>query len=311
MSGSEFPGRNRSIADVLSPRGLPVGDGGSRPRDENVVADRPLPADHGGSAVPRRQPRPATGHDVPVSGATGGPFYDEAEVLDRYRSRDPEVSNPNTTMERPAVLAELGDVRGKRVLDLGCGDTDLGRRLLEAGCAGYTGLDGSARMIRLPPETLRGTSAVLVHGAIEDLDEPAASYDVVTSCLALHYVADIVDVLARVHRCLVPGGRFVLSVVHPIITSHDARGSGSQLRTNWLVDDYFLTGPRQRQWHGSVATWHHRTIEDYVRALTRAGFQLASLGECPPHPSRFDDPGEHARRQRIPLFLLLTARSST
>ena len=112
--------------------------------------------------------------------------------------------------------------------------------------------------------------------------------------------------LAACHSSLSPGGRVVFTVVHPVITSHDARASTEELRADWVVDDYFAAGPRELDWLGAAAVWHHRTIEDYVAALQGAGFELTALRECAPRRERFGgDEAEYARRRRIPMFLLL------
>jgi len=73
-------------------------------------------------------------------------FYDRPGVLERYREATAGVSDPQHVMEEPALLEEIGDPRGLRVVDLGCGYAAIGRTLLEAGCASYLGVDGSARM---------------------------------------------------------------------------------------------------------------------------------------------------------------------
>ena len=52
--------------------------------------------------------------------------------------------------------------------------------------------------------------------------------------------------------------------------------------TSWLVDDYFLPGPRERSWMGSTVTWHHRSTEQHLQHLREAGFVLEALSECPP-----------------------------
>jgi hypothetical protein len=101
----------------------------------------------------------------------------------------------------------------------------------------------------------------------------------------------------------------VFTVVHPVITSHDARPSSQELRTDWLVDNYFVSGPRKQHWLNGEVVWHHRTIEDYVSGLSRAGFELTSLRECPPQRDLFADAAEFERRKRIPLFLLLSGTS--
>ena len=65
--------------------------------------------------------------DVPNTGS-GWLYYDDPVVFDRYtRHHDSGISSPNHVMEKPAVLVEIGDPIGLRVLDLGCGDASLGR----------------------------------------------------------------------------------------------------------------------------------------------------------------------------------------
>ncbi len=208
-------------------------------------------------------------------------------------------------MEHPALAEELGPVSGLRVLDLGCGEAEIGRELLSAGAARYRGIDGSTRMIEAARRVLAGTTGEAVLCDIEDLAEPAESFDLVLSRMALHYVADLGPVLRAARACLAPGGRVVLTVVHPVITSSDARASSTEPRQNWVVDDYFNTGPRDQRWLGARTLWHHRTIEDYVFELRDAGFALVNLRECAPHRERFDDDAEFERRRRIPLVLLL------
>lgn len=235
----------------------------------------------------------------------GGAFFDDPCVFGRYREPQPAVSNPTEVMEEPALLEELGSVEGLRVLDLGCGDAAIGRVLLDAGCRRYVGVDGAANMLLAARSTLGGTPGQVIQGDIEDFQSPPDTFDLVISRLALHYVEDIAAVMSAGRACLAPGGRIVFTVVHPVISSHDARDTTDELRTNWVVDDYFVSGPREQDWLGGTVVWHHRTTEDYVAALVRAGFALTALRECPPQRTRFTDAGEYARRRRIPLFLLL------
>jgi SAM-dependent methyltransferase len=242
----------------------------------------------------------------------GGTFYEDSELFERYQQHRAWALSPNVVMEGPAVFEELGPVSGLRVLDLGCGDAGIGRDLLNAGAARYRGVDGSERMVRAARGMLAGTAGEAVRGDIEDLAEPAESFDLVLSRMALHYVADLGGVLRACRECLAPGGRLVFTVVHPVITSHDARESSTERRQNWVVDDYFVTGPRDQQWLGTRTVWHHRTVEDYVFELRNAGFALVNLRECAPRRERFDDDAEFERRRRIPLVLLLVgARASS
>lgn len=242
--------------------------------------------------------------------AQGGAFYDQPGVLDRYaRHRRSGVSSPNLVMEAPAVTAAVGDVIGARVLDLGCGDGAFGGWLLDRGAASYLGVDASAQMVRAAAADLARPGARVRHAAIETFDAEPEAFDLVVSRLALHYVDDVRSVFARCRRWLAPGGRLLVTVLHPVITSHDARATSDELRTAWVVDDYFDAGPRPQRWMGGSVTFHHRTIEQYVTALVDAGFRLTALRECEPDRSAFDgDEAEYRRRRRIPMFLLLLAQ---
>lgn len=160
-------------------------------------------------------------------------------------------------------------------------------------------------MVRAARSTLDGTFGEVVQGDIEDFASPPGTFDLVVSRLALHYVEDLGGVLAACRACLAPGGRIVFTVVHPVITSHDARAATNELRTDWVVDDYFAAGPRRRDWMGGTVDWHHRTIEDYLAELGRAGFALTALRECAPRRDRFTDADEFARRRRVPSVLLV------
>jgi len=239
-------------------------------------------------------------------------FYDQRVVFENYVSAvEPGPSSANYVMEEPALLDALGDVRGLRVLDLGCGTAAIGRRLIEAGCESYLGLDASARMVDAAREELLGTSGEVRRSGIEEFSASPDSYDLVISRMALHYVEDLGTALAACHACLGASGRMVFTVVHPVVTSHDARPSTSERRTSWVVDDYFATGPRHQEWLGGRVVWHHRTVEQYVVGFQRAGFALTALSECAPRSDRFaGDDGEYARRRRIPLFLLLAGQRS-
>ncbi|MDQ0677163.1 SAM-dependent methyltransferase [Arthrobacter pascens] len=232
-------------------------------------------------------------------------------MAERYGAhRHGGVSSPNFVMEEPALLAELGDVAGLDVLDLGCGDAALGAMLLELGCTSYLGIDGSQEMVTRAEVTLQDPRGTVALQNMEELSLPARSIDLAVSRLAVHYLEDLDAVLRACHAALRPGGRLCFSVLHPVITSSDVQPSPGP-QGSWTVDDYFLSGARERLWMGDTVTWFHRTTEQYVGAISGAGFNLTAMRECEPEPGRFGgDEAELARRRRVPMFLLLSARAT-
>jgi trans-aconitate methyltransferase len=92
---------------------------------------------------------------------------------------------------------------GERILDLGCGDGFLTRRIAESG-ATVVGVDSSPQMIAAAKE--RGADARYASGEALPFD---GEFDAVFSNAALHWMRDQDAVLQGVHRALKPGGRFV------------------------------------------------------------------------------------------------------
>ena len=239
--------------------------------------------------------------------APGRRFYEETQAVEAYLThRHAEVWSPNLVMEEPAFEAEAGDVSGLRILDLGCGDGSFAATCVREGCSSYVGVDSSEEMLRRATESVGGPAVEFVRASIEAYQPPLEAFDLVSSRMALHYVEDPVPVFAAIHRALVPGGRFVGSVIHPVITAGHQTQEGR--RQTQVVDDYFSPGPRSRQWFGRPVVWHHRTIEHYLMLLEEAGLSFTRLRECEPVRGLFaGDEAEYQRRRRVPLFLLLHA----
>jgi SAM-dependent methyltransferase len=239
----------------------------------------------------------------------GGPFYDHPGVFERYQAhRSP--TNPNDLIEEPTLLDLIGSVRGLRVLDLGCGAASFGRTLLDLGCRSYFGIDASLNMVAAARQTLQATPGLVHQETIEQFVAEPASVDLVTSRLALHYVEHLAPVFRQVRQALAPGGRFIFSVEHPVITSCARGWDSRQPRSDWLVDDYFITGRRETDWLGERVVKYHRTIEDYVRLVQESAFRLDRLSEARPRLDKFVSEVEFRRRARIPMFLILAAAAS-
>jgi ubiquinone/menaquinone biosynthesis C-methylase UbiE len=102
------------------------------------------------------------------------------------------------------VLEWLAPQPGEYVLDLGCGDGNLTRRIAESG-AHVLGVDASLEMVAAARE--RGVEAE--HSRAEELPFRDATFDAVFSNAVLHWVRDQDAMIQQVRRVLKPGGRFV------------------------------------------------------------------------------------------------------
>jgi malonyl-CoA O-methyltransferase len=148
----------------------------------------------------------------PPAARSGATLLSSEQAYDRLASAyPPHAHNVMMEMEQAAVIALLGDVAGRRCLDLGCGSGRYLRLLREAGAARAVGLDLSAAML----VRARAGGFGVARGDAARLPFGDAAFDVVVCGLMVGHVAALFELLAEVSRVLAPGGVLVYSDVHP------------------------------------------------------------------------------------------------
>jgi len=181
---------------------------------------------------------------------------------------------------READARLLGEVRGKRILELGAGAA-AGARWLDGQGADPIALDLSAGMLRHASEAARrsGVRVPLVQADALALPFATSSFDVVCTAFgAIPFVADSGAVMSEVARVLKPGGKWVFSLTHPMRWIFlDEPGEDGLL----AVHPYFDRRPYVEQDADGVPCYveQHRTIGDRIRELVAAGFVLTDLIE--------------------------------
>ena len=118
--------------------------------------------------------------------------------------------------EWPALRALLPPLRGRAVLDLGCGYGWLCRWARAQGAARVIGVDLSERMLERARAETADAGIEYVRADLEDLAPPAGPFDLVYSSLAFHYIKDFAGLLINIRQALKPGGRLIFSIEHPI-----------------------------------------------------------------------------------------------
>ena len=237
-------------------------------------------------------------------------IYDHAEFFERYSRLPRSVEGLDGAPEWPALRALLPDLAARKVLDLGCGFGWFCRWARAQGAAEVLGLDVSEKMLARARADTVDAAITYLRGDMERLALTSASFDLVYSSLALHYVEHLRALFAQVHRALVRGGCFVFSVEHPVFTAPAKPGwsvdpSGHK---SWALDGYLEEGPRTTDWLAEGVIKQHRTLATYVNMLLAIGFTLTHVEEWGPTPEQIAARPALADERRRPPFLLVSAR---
>jgi SAM-dependent methyltransferase len=177
----------------------------------------------------------------------------------------------------------LGNLEGKRVLELGCGGAQCSIAFSKQGAIAI-GIDASAQQLAFARRLCdrEGVKVELHHGDLADIAFVRAdSIDVVFSAYAFGFVDDLGRVFRQVHRVLKPQAPFVFSLPHPAYDVIDDDADEPLL----VRRSYFDRDPIDYQWNGVGFTDYHHTIGDLFTGLTRSGFRVDTILEPEPLPS--------------------------
>jgi SAM-dependent methyltransferase len=238
-------------------------------------------------------------------------IYDDESFFAGYSRLPRSIEGLAAAPEWPALRASLPELRGLKVLDLGCGFGWFCRWAREHGAASVLGIDVSERMLARATAETHDPAIAYVRADLEHVELTPGSFDVAYSSLALHYIENLEGLMARVHAALVPGGKLIFSVEHPIFTApaHPGWSVNAQGRKTWPVDSYLDEGPRSTDWLAKGVIKQHRTIATYVNMLLSSGFVLSHLDEWAPTQEQIAaEPAWADERQRPPFLLVACAR---
>jgi SAM-dependent methyltransferase len=230
------------------------------------------------------------------------------------------LQKPNTYIERPAMWSLLPDLRGKKVLCVGCGTGEECGELLNRG-AEVWGFDSSAESIKLAKEAFRDANLAVMD--MHKLEYQDATFDFIYSGLTLHYTEHLERVLSEMMRVLHPGGTIQFSVGHPIKwASEFKRDPSDENKKAFLMGydtyespahvygDYLnITKVTQKPQNYPTITYWNRPISSYLRVIRELGLELLDFVEPPVIPEfKAVDPEYYDIHSRIPQFMIFVVR---
>jgi SAM-dependent methyltransferase len=181
----------------------------------------------------------------------------------------------------------IGNLKGKAVLELGCGSGHSICYLAKVKAAEELwGVDLSQEQIRFARE-LFAKENIKAQLLLASMDEnpgiPETHFDLVVSIYSLGWTPDLSCTLSLVYSYLKPGGLFIFSWEHPMyqcINYHDDIGG------------FVFTRPYQKEgpeidpsWKGVEIVLHPRTLSSYLNGIIESGLVLEKVIESKPNIS--------------------------
>ncbi|MCW4027023.1 MAG: class I SAM-dependent methyltransferase [Candidatus Bathyarchaeota archaeon] len=203
-------------------------------------------------------------------------------------------------LNNPATFKLIGDIKGKRVLDLACGEGYNTRILAKKG-AKVTGVDLSKKMIELAREKEVAQNLGITYIASDAAHMktlPDNHFDLATCFMSLQDIEQLEDAISEIARLLKTNGRFIFSIPHPCFEElvKDQKGwrwrnksaahteKETELEKGTYSSDvrFVIHWTMERLTQPFKTVSFHRTISDYSQALFQNGFHISRLVEPKP-----------------------------
>ena len=192
-----------------------------------------------------------------------------------------EPSSLSDFTARPLVFEACGELKGRSVLDIGCGEGYCARELMRRGAGDYLGMDLSPKMIEAA-QTQEAKDQYGIEYQVGNVVEYVSDrqFDLCIAVFLFNYLRkeEMQRVFAKVYESLQSGGAFIFSVPHPFFPF---------VRSDQTPPFYFESAGKNyftdvnQQFEGKI--WKrngdplhvqcvHKTFSDYFDGLRLAGF---------------------------------------
>ena len=234
-------------------------------------------------------------------------IYDDGQFFQAYAQMPRSREGLKAAGEWYRLQPLFPDVRGKQVLDLGCGWHC--KYAAQMGAARIVGIDGSRKMIETARQRNPDEKIQYLVQDLEAYEYPEDTYDLVISNLVLHYIEHLDPIYRKVYGSLKDGGVFLFNIEHPVFTAginQDWVYDDSGRPSYWPVDRYYEPGKRETLFLGEQVVKYHHTLTQILNPLIQIGFQIQAVEEAEPSQEMMDVPGMKDEMRR-PMMLLVRA----
>ncbi len=202
------------------------------------------------------------------------------------------------------------------VLDIGAGEGQVSRCLVEAGVGKVVGVDPIASQIDLAVERSNwhgGREPAFARSAADGLPFAEGSFEAAVACLVFEHIDAVDEALAEVSRVLQPGGTFLFLLNHPLLQTPNSGWIDDQYleppEQYWRIGDYLHEQETIEEVQKNVfIRFIHRPLSRYVNALSASGFSIEHMNEPAPPTGYLEQGFSYQAAANIPRLLVLRCR---
>ncbi len=239
-------------------------------------------------------------------------IYDNDIFFAGYKKIRDNKINANNLFEIPALFSMMPDLKGKRVLDLGCGFGEHCKQFIHRGAQKVVGIDISEKMLEVARKENSDPGITYINMPMEEIAQLNERFDVVVSSLAFHYVEDFSGVVRSIYDMLDADGILIFSQENPLCTCHSGDNrwtrdeNGKKLYLN--LADYGIEGERESVWFVDNVKKYHRTFSTIINTLIEVGFSVEKMIEPLPTDELLEQYPDYRDLFHKPDFLLLRVK---
>lgn len=241
------------------------------------------------------------------------------DAIDHYYTefvhRELQDSSSHFSLRTNEISRLLGDIDGRQICDLACGEGYLSRMMAELGGV-VTAVDISHTLLQKARKNSQGSPINFLLDDAQTLYSVAnKSFDSVVCNMALMDIPDIAPVFQAVNRVLKPAGQFIIALLHPCfetpfsvpetITEVDKAGNYVACRIlHYNQEGFWQSGGEGIR--GKVGAYH-RKLSTYLNWLIQTGFTITEVAE-PMLPKSISANSFAAQwNQKIPRSLVVSS----
>ena len=222
------------------------------------------------------------------------------------------------TIEWPCIQDLLPELRGKSILDFGCGTGFFTFLLEKYYPSKIIGLDLSEEMLKIAiakKETKKSSAQFILGDASKLASILDENFDFVFSSTTTHYIQDLNELTNNICRILKPNGTCVLSIIHPIYSAQYP----IEHENTFPTDDEWTVRYLDQRKRAYVQPWleynddfenqisrsYHHTISDYINALVKSGLKIQEIKEpLPPEVWKSTAFGRYNNYIETPTYMI-------